>query len=140
MEETPDIDTLLGIGAAPTKGEEYDRIATRLLTVREAIETLKLEEQELTDKIWTLTPDEPGEFFVAGDQYSFTVSRSELWKWDSSKIEAKLALPALPDYVKATFSVDKRKYLGMDKTEQADLHDALTTKPGAPRVKVKRNA
>lgn len=143
MTESPDLETILGIGTAPTEESKYDAKAARLLAVREQIKSLKEEETALEDEIWILTPDEPGEFLIQGEQYEFNVSRSELWKWDSAKLE-KLAARSthVASVVKSTFSLDKKEHLPLlgilAPAEVKELEDALTRKVGAPRVKVRR--
>ncbi len=138
-DETPDLDTLLGIGV-PQKPlspqEEVDMLAIKLIEIRAQLETLKAQEQAIEDAIWTRTPDDVGDAAVDGDQYSFVVSRSEQWKWDSQKIEAKLATVPLPHHVKAKYTIEKRKYLAMTDTEQKDWIDALERKPSNPKVSV----
>lgn len=145
MTETPDLDTLLGIGVPVTEEKKYDTTAARLLAVREQIKSLKEEETALADSIWTLTPDEPGEHEVHGEQYAFTVQRTELWKWNSSKLELLAARNAsVSTMVKSKFTLPSKEYLPLMATllpsEAKELEEALTRKPGAPRVKVRRKA
>lgn len=141
--ETPDLETILGIGVAPTKEKEYDTKAARLLAVNEQLKALKEEKQQLEDAIWTLTPDEPGEFIIEGEQYAFQVSRSELWKWDSNKLEALAASnPHVSAVVESKFSLPKKEYAPLlsmlPAPEIKRLEETLTRKPGKPRVKVSR--
>lgn len=146
MTETPDLDTLLGIGTPMSPARIYDEKAKRLLAVREQIKALKEEETAITDSIWTLTPDEPGEFSIDdGEQYSFSVSRTELWKWDSKKLEVLASKnPIVGGAVKSTFSLDKKEHPSLLSVLEPhyikELDAALTRKPGAPRVKVRRKS
>lgn len=139
MTETPDLATLLGIGVPPTPltpQEEIDQLAIRLLDVRAQLAALKAQETAIEDAIWTRTPDDVGEAAVDGNQYSFIVARTEQWKWDSEKIEAKLATTPLPTHVKAKYSIDKKKYMALTDTEQKDWIDTLERKPSNPKVSV----
>ena len=131
-----DIDQTFGIATTAKPEERYDAVAKRLLEVNEKLKELKSEKTKLEDEIWTLTPEEAGEEIVKGDQYSFLISRTELWKWDSKKIEATLALPSLPDHITVKFSVDKGEYNKLDAKSQRELSEALTVSAGKPRVKV----
>lgn len=138
-DETPDLDTILGIGVPQkplTPQEEIDMLAIKLVDVRAQLEKLKAQEQAIEDAIWTRTPDDVGDASVDGDQFSFVVSRTEQWKWDSTKIESKLATVPLPHHVKAKYSIDKKKYLAMTDIEQQDWIDALERKPSSPKVTV----
>jgi len=138
-EETPDLDTILGIGTPQkplTPEQEIDLLAVKLLDVRHQIEKLKLQETAIEDAIWTRTPDDVGDAIVAGQQYDFVVSRSEQWKWDSTKIESKIPSVPLPSYVKAKYTIDKRQYQALPDAEQQNWIDALERKPSSPKVKV----
>lgn len=137
--DTPDLDTILGIGksAQPqSPQEEIDQLAIRLIEVRERIAYYKAQEVAIEDMIWTRTPDDVGDAAVDGNQYSFIVSRTEQWKWDSEKIESKLPTVPVPPHVKVKYTVDKKKYLALSDTEQNDWLDALERKPSNPKVTV----
>lgn len=143
MTETPDLETILGIGLPMTSEKKYDVTAARLIAVREQIKALKAEEVALEDSIWTLTPDESGEFDVQGEQYAFTIQRSELWKWNSAKLEVLAARnPNIGAVVSSKFNLKQNEYLPLMGTLSAadakELEEALTRKPGRPRVKVRR--
>lgn len=126
-----------------TNEKKRDVTAARLLAVREQIKSLKEEETALEDSIWTLTPDEPGEVDVHGEQYAFTVQRTELWKWNSSKLELLAARNAsVSAIVKSKFTLPSKEYLplmtALLPSEAKELEEALTRQPGKPRVKVRR--
>ncbi len=132
---TTDLDTLLGINTPVNPQEEVDQLAVALIHVRTQLEELKKKEQAIEDAIWVRTPDEVGEEIIDGNQYSFIVSRSEQWKWDSDKIESKLPTVPVPQHVKVKYSIDKKQFVAMSDTEQQDWIDALERKPGSPKVK-----
>lgn len=143
MIEAPDLDSIFGTSAPLTEEKKYDAAAERLLFVREQIKALKAEETALEDSIWTLTPDEPGEFDVAGEQYTFTVQRSELWKWNSAKLELIAAKNSnVAAVVDSKFTLKQKDYLplvgALTSADVKELEGALTRKPGRPRVKVRR--
>ena len=141
--ETPDLDTLLGIGIPMTDEKKRDVIAARLLAVRDQIKSLKEEETALEDSIWTLTPDEPGEVDVQGEQYAFTVQRTELWKWNSTKLELLAARNAsVSAIVKSKFQLQSKQNTPLMNTHlpnKAKQHEHThNPQPGKPRVKVRR--
>lgn len=140
-DETQDLDTILGINASGqprTPQDEVDLLAVKLLSVNEQIEALKAVKESIEDAIWTRTPDEVGDHAVDGTQYSFTVSRSEQWKWDSNKIESKISTVPLPPHVKAKYSIDKKMYKAMSAQDQQDWIDTLEVKPSRPKISVSK--
>jgi len=145
MVETPDLDTLLGIATPQTTEQKNDALGMRLLAVREQLAALKAEQTQIEDAIWTQTPEEPGEFAVAGEQLAFTVARSEVWKWESAKLEKLAAAEAaVSTVVKSKFTMSKTDYAGLvaalTPQQVKELDAALTRKAGAPRIKITRKA
>lgn len=62
--------------------------------------------------------------------YKVSVKRQERWTWDSDAVEKMVADGPVPEFVKKTFTVDKRRFLKeADLVREAYLH-ALTRKPG----------
>lgn len=141
-----EINAILGITApatnkpSKTPAQEIDVLAEKLISVRAQIDELKSLETHIEDAIWARTPEEVGEVAVEGDQYTFTVTRSELWKWDSDKLEQKIPTLPVPDHINVKYSVDKKKFHLLAKPEQDDLLDALERKPGAPRVRAMKKS
>jgi len=141
--DAQELDSVLGIDnpdADITPEQELDKIAESLLEVNERLEQLKSLKVSLEDKIWTLTPEEVGEFAVEGDEFMFTVKRNEKWTWDSDVIKSKLVTTPTPDFVNAKFSINKKKFLAEDQAVQADFLDALTKSPSTAKVTPLRKA
>jgi len=112
-----------------------------IMAVREQLKSLKEEERRIEDAIWTQTPDDVGDFAVDGEQLSFTVSRSELWKWNSDKLEAIGAKVAvIGNIVKTKSSISRSDYntiaASLQPSERKELEDALTRKTSKPRIKI----
>lgn len=139
------LDDIFGGSGGLTREDQLDATAMRLLYVKEQIKALKEEQQALEDKVWTLTPDEAGEATVESKQFSFVVSRSELWKWNSPDLEVLAASnPFVGAVVKSKFSLPKNEYQPlMDKLpapEAKKLQDTLTRTVGKPRIKIIKKA
>jgi hypothetical protein len=67
--------------------------------------------------------------------YEVQVSRSERWVWDKDVLEDLFKEQPLPEHVKRTLSVDKRKFKKLPMVEQEQLRDALTRKLDAAKNK-----
>ncbi len=120
----------------PEHQKKIDNMAAQLIDLRSQVELAKAKIDELEDAIAYMTEDEPGEVLIEGAQYDMFVERSELWKWDADIVEAQLPTLALPDFVKAKYTIDKKKFQGLTVHDQAPFLPALTRKPGSPKIKI----
>ena len=101
---------------------EHDALATRL--------------GQVENEIAHLFPEEAGELAQSTKDFDVVVSRSERWTWDKSALEKLFSQEELPDYVKRSLSVDKRKFSKLPQYEQEKLRFALTRKLDNPKVRV----
>lgn len=101
---------------------EYERLGERL--------------GQLEREIAHFFPEQAGDVAKTTGRYEIIVSRSERWSWDKEALEEVFTTGAVPDYVKRTLSIDKRKYLRLSASEQDAVKHALTRKLDNPKVKV----
>jgi hypothetical protein len=64
------------------------------------------------------------------------VSYGERLSWDKHELERIFGESELPDYVKRTLSIDKKRYDNLPNEERAALASALTRKLSGPKVAV----
>ena len=119
-----------------TPGQELDAIASMLVKKREELETLKAEVRTLEDAILVRVPEDSGDFVLTGDKSTVTVSRNELWKWDSEVLSSKIVTTPLPEFLAVKYSIKKKEFQRQPEPVQKDFMDALTREPGAARIKV----
>lgn len=91
---------------------------------------------QLENEIAYLFPEESGEIAQSTPKFEVIVSRSERWQWDKTALEKMFSPEELPDYVKRSITVDKRKFQKLPFSEQERLKFALTRKLDNPKVKV----
>lgn len=112
-------------------------LVERLKKVQEEFTVLQAEMDELIMKVSAEFPEDAGEHIKEIGPYRVTCNRAERWVWDKEKLEAIYnANPQLPDYVKKTYSVDKRKYQTLGDEEKSLLRDALERKPIKAKIKI----
>lgn len=115
---------------------DLDKVADRLLYLREIKEKISNEMKKLEDEIVSQVPIDIGDFFVSGANSDFTVSRNELFSWDDEVFSALVPTLPLPDYIKVSYSIPKKDYKGLDETTRKSFEPALTRKPGAAKIKI----
>jgi hypothetical protein len=91
---------------------------------------------QLENEIAYLFPEEAGEIAQSTTKFEVIVSRAERWSWDKEALERKFGEGSLPDHIKRSLSVDKRKFQKLPQHEQETLRYALTRKLDRPKVKV----
>lgn len=104
--------------------------------LREQQEALSEELGRLEREIAHYFPEEAGEIAKTAGSYEIIVSRAERWSWDKDALESVFSQGEVPDYVKRSLSIDKRKFLRLPINEQDAVKHALTRKLDAPKVKV----
>ena len=119
-----------------TPAQELDTIASALVQKRKELDALKEEVRKLEDAIIVRVPDEAGDFVISGDKTTVTVSRNELWKWDSELLGTKIVTAPVPDFVAVKYSIKKKEFQRQPEPVQKDFMDALTREPGAARIKI----
>lgn len=147
MSSAEDLDRALGLSGLPplqpvSLTDPIDVRAERLLQLRALRDRLDTEIEGIEDYIASMTPEEPDtEAFVHGKQYCMSVSRSETWSWDNKKVADKVGgTTEVNDFIKVKYTVDKKKFQHQDAATQSCFMDALTRKPGSPKVNVHKNA
>jgi hypothetical protein len=92
---------------------------------------------KLESEMARLFPEEEGELALSTpDGFEVVVRRSERWTWDKQKLEEIFSQGDVPEYVKRTLTVDKRKFQRLPASDQVMLKAALTRKLDSPKVKV----
>jgi len=109
--------------------EEYAKLKTQSEVIAERL-------GQLENEIAYLFPEEAGEIAQSTTRFEVIVSRSERWSWDKEALEKQFGDRSLPDHVKRSHSVDKRKFQKLPQHEQELLRYALTRKLDRPKVKV----
>ena len=111
--------------------EEYGQIAVQIERLTEQAETLKM-------KIEAEFPADAGEFNKQAGSYMVTLNRQERWTWDKEILESIFASSTtLPEFVRRTYSIDKRKFKHLDEAQQSELLPAITRKGGPVKITVK---
>lgn len=102
------------------------------------IEKLSARMDVLKDEILSEFPEEAGQQEMrVGNKLTVIVKRAERWTWDADLLDSIFdGSQELPPHVKKRFSVDKRKFQGLDDTQKRELLPALTRKPGPALVEV----
>jgi len=109
--------------------EEYAQLKTQN-------EALSQRLGQLENEIAYLFPEEAGEIAQSTTKFEVIISRSERWSWDKEALERKFGEGSLPDHIKRSLSVDKRKFQKLPQHDQEALRYALTRKLDRPKVKV----
>lgn len=138
--ESEEWDVFSSIGKAtpppspPSKA--LDALAKQHLEVSQQIEELMNTLGQIENEIAHAFPEEAGETALSTDGYEIVCNRSERWSWDKKILETIFAQGDLPDYVKRSMSVDKRKFLKLPTSEQEQIKSALTRTLDKPKIKV----
>ncbi len=111
--------------------EEYSQLVNQ-------IEKLSSKADHLKMKIEAEFPADAGEFNKQVGAYMVTLYRQERWTWDKEILETIFtSSTTLPDFVRRTYSIDKKKFKTLDEEQQKELLPALTRKGGPVKVSVK---
>lgn len=127
------------ITTAPNKEMTVVRLeplATEYAKLKQEHDALSDRLGQLENEIAYLFPEEAGEIAQSTPAYEVIVSRTERWQWDKVALEKMFSPEELPDYVKRSITVDKRKFQKLPAQEQERLKFALTRKLDNPKVKV----
>ena len=119
--------------------ERIAPLASRLAEARAQHEGLSELIEQLEAEIAHFFPEEAGEKSIATSTHEVVVSRTERWKWDKAALEREFEQGEIPDYVKRSITVDKRKFERLPREEQERLKFALTRTLDKPKVKVIEN-
>jgi hypothetical protein len=112
-------------------------LSSRLFELGLQHERISAEIEAIEEELTTLVPDEPGEHLLEAGDFLVKATRGERWTWDRAELERMFTSEEeLPDFVKRTISVDKRKFQDLTPAEQSPLLDALTRKPSKPAFEV----
>jgi hypothetical protein len=94
---------------------------------------------QLEAEIARLFPEESGTLSKSAGKYDIAVSRSERWSWDKEALEAQFGQAPLPEFVRRSLTVDKRKFQKLPPEQQAELKHALTRNLDKPKVRISPN-
>lgn len=127
------------VGENPSSSERKDRLnqlADQQFALSNDLARIQDELGRVEAEIARLFPEQSGEWIETLHGYEVQVSRSERWIWDKDVLEELFKEQPLPDHVKRSLSVDKRKFKKLSAIEQEQLRDALTRKLDQPKIKV----
>lgn len=128
-----------GLGAVNAEASRLEELAKAIDTYIQTeakIELLKHTLDDLKAQILAEFDEAAEEQHLKFGKYQVTVTRSERWTWDSDAVEAMVADGTLPEFVKKTFTVDKRKFVKQDSVVRDAYLHALTRKPGPANINV----
>jgi len=140
MIESDEWDVFDSIGKKTPKPSERSKtledLAKQHLEVSNQLEALTILLAQVETEIAHVFPEEAGERAMSTDSFEVVVNRSERWTWDKEALEKAFSQGELPDHVKRSLTVDKRKFLKLPTSEQEKLKFALTRKLDKPKIKV----
>ena len=119
--------------------DRLEPLAQEYTEVKAQYDELGVRLEQLEAEIAHLFPEEAGEQTQSTRMFDVTVSRTERWTWDKEALEREFSSGEVPDYVKRSLTVDKRKFQKLSAWEQERLKYALTRKLDKPKVKVTEN-
>lgn len=125
-----------GADAEAKRLEQIAQAAETYLSVSATIDTLQRTLEDLKAQLLAEFDEAAEEQHRTFGKYTVTVKRAERWTWDSDAVEAMVAGGTLPDFVKKTFTVDKRKFVKQDSVVRDAYLPALTRKPGPATLNV----
>ena len=110
---------------------EYKMLVNQKEAIDQRIEALSY---QILDEV----SEEPGEHVLkVGEEHVVHIRIPERYQWDQDELKKILDDGnSLPDFVRKTLSVDKRRFDALDDAERKTLLPALTRKPGKPSIKV----
>ena len=140
MIESDEWDVFNSIGKKTPGTDELSAVledlARKHLEASNKLEALNILIAQLETEIAHVFPEEAGERAMSTDSYEVLVSRSERWTWDKAALEKAFSQGELPDHIKRSLTVDKRKFLKLPTSDQEKLKFALPRKLDKPKVKV----
>lgn len=112
-------------------------LSARLFELRLQHERISSEIEAIEEELAPLVPEEPGDHVIDAGDFMIRATRGERWTWDKAELERQFgAEEELPDFVKRSLSVDKRKFQALSPAQQNPLLDALTRSPSKPSFEV----
>jgi hypothetical protein len=132
-------DTASTAQTADVSANKLEPLADEYAKLKSQSEAIADRLGQLENEIAYLFPEEAGEIAQSTTKFEVIVSRSERWSWDKEALERKFGEGSLPDHIKRSLSVDKRKFQKLPQHEQETLRYALTRKLDRPKVKVIQN-
>ena len=112
---------------------KFAREYANLLSMHNNIKT-KLD--GVKEKLLAEFPGDPGEYELKNDGTLLRISIGEKFTWDSDILEQLFATKAIPDHVRQTFGVNRKKFEALPEADRAPLLPALTRKPGTIKIEV----
>lgn len=106
------------------------------MSVSSAIDSMQHTLDDLKAQILAEFDEAAEEQYMKFGKHTVTVKRSERWTWDSDAVKAMLAGGPPPEFVKETYTVDKRKFVKQDSVVRDAYLHALTRKPGPATINV----
>ena len=121
---------------ATSTSERLEPLAEEHARLKKELDALQERLGQIESEIAYLFPEEAGEIAQSTSRFEVIVSRSERWSWDKEALSREFSQEDLPDYIKRSLTVDKRKFQKLPEFEQQRLKHALTRKLDNPKVKV----
>ena len=118
------------------RGSNLEELAAKHLKTTSDLEALTVLLGQLETEIAHVFPEEAGERAMSTDTFEIVLNRSERWQWDKKALEDLYTQDDLPDFIKRSMSVDKRKFQKLPTSEQERLKFALTRTLDKPKIKV----
>lgn len=130
-----------GIGreAESQRIEEMAKAVEMYASIEASIETMKHTLEDLKAQILAEFDEAAEEQQLNFGNYTVTVRRAERWTWDSDLVEQMVDDGATPEFVKKTYTVDKRKFVKQDSVVRDAYLHALTRKPGPATINITKD-
>lgn len=115
--------------------ENYEAAKQSYATVKETLDNL---EMQIVGEV----PEDFGEHEIDAGELTITVRRNDRFAWDQNILAETLEelSDQYPDFVKVSYTIDKKKFnAAPDDVRKPFLH-ALTRKQGTVNVTIKRKA
>lgn len=129
----------IGIEAEAQRIAEMAKAVEMYASIEASIETMKRTLEDLKAQILAEFDEAAEEQQRNFGNYTVTVKRSERWTWDSDLVEQMVDGGAIPEFVKKTYTVDKRKFVNQDSVVRDAYLHALTRKPGPATINITKD-
>jgi len=121
-----------------TKPQGFDDVVSKFHSLTKEADALTSVIKQLKEEIIFAFPEEIGTVTREAGEFDVTMKRNEIWQWDVDAVEALVADQTIPPHVTRKYGVDKKKFLQLSDTDQAEFIHALTRKAGAPTITVEK--
>jgi hypothetical protein len=124
------------LSAADLRNARLGPLAKELAVKTAELEHLDAVVKALKAEVVRYFPEAEGDHSWEDEFTLVEVAYSERQSWDKAELERLFGKDELPDYVKRTLSIDKKRYDALPAGERAALASALTRKLSAARITI----